>query len=95
MTTEHSTQSPSRGGQHKPVLLTIDEAADRMGVGVRFMRRLIEEGRIPVLKLGERKTRLDEADIDAYIERARIEPDGWGPHRQPRRQLPHPGPTAA
>ena len=36
-------------------LLTVDEAADRLGTPTRFVRRLIAERRIAFVRLGERK----------------------------------------
>ena len=97
MTSEQSPHPQARSGRRKPILLTIEEAAERMGVGVRFMRRLIDERRIPVVKLGERKTRLDEDDVDAFIAAARVEPPEWGPHRKARGSMPatHPAPRPA
>lgn len=53
-------------------LLTVIEAADRMGVGERFVRRLVTERRIPYSKLGKH-VRISEADIEAYLEAARVE----------------------
>lgn len=48
------------------------ETAERMGVGERMIRRLVEERRIPYSKIGKH-IRIAEADIDAYLEAARVE----------------------
>jgi excisionase family DNA binding protein len=48
------------------MLLTVDQAAERLGTGVRFIRRLRTEGRIPVVKLGKH-IRIDSDDLDAYV----------------------------
>jgi excisionase family DNA binding protein len=53
-------------------LLTVNETADRMGVSERMIRRLIEERRIAYSKIGKH-IRIAEADIDAYLEAARVE----------------------
>jgi excisionase family DNA binding protein len=45
-------------------LLTMDEAADRLGTSVRFVRRLILERRIAYTKLG-RHVRIAPRDLDA------------------------------
>jgi len=52
-------------------LLTIREAAERLGTTVRFPRRLVEERRIPFHKLG-RHVRIDELDLAAYIAANRV-----------------------
>ena len=48
------------------MLLTVEQAADRLGTTVRFIRRLRAERRIAVVKLGKH-IRIDSADLDAYI----------------------------
>ena len=53
-------------------LLTVEEAADRLGTSVRFVRRLIFERRIAFVKVG-RHVRIAAADLDAYIRGARVE----------------------
>jgi excisionase family DNA binding protein len=53
-------------------LLTVDDAADRLGTSVRFVRRLIFERRIAFVKVG-RHVRIATADLDAYIRTGRVE----------------------
>lgn len=53
--------------------LTVAEAADRMNVPERFIRRLIDERRIAFHRVG-RHVRLKQADLDAFFEAGRIEP---------------------
>lgn len=53
--------------------MTIGEAAVRMKMSVRHVRRLVAERRIAFHKLG-RAVRLDAADVQAYIEAGRVEP---------------------
>ena len=53
-------------------LLTVDEAAERLGTSVRFIRRLIAERRIPYTKLG-RHVRIAAGDLDAFVASGRVE----------------------
>jgi len=59
------------------VLLTVDQAAERLGTTSRFVRRLRTERRIPVIKLGGH-LRIDSDDLDAFIAASRQEPDHAG-----------------
>jgi excisionase family DNA binding protein len=54
------------------MLLTVDQAADRLGTTPRFIRRLRTERRIAVVKLGKH-IRIDSHDLDAYITASRQE----------------------
>ena len=60
------------------MLLTVDQAAERLGTTTRFIRRLRSERRIAVVKLGSH-IRIDSADLDAYITANRQEPDALSP----------------
>jgi excisionase family DNA binding protein len=53
-------------------LLSPQEAADKLGTSLRFVRRLIFERRIPYTKLG-RHVRIVASDLDAFIAAGRIE----------------------
>ena len=53
-------------------LLTVEEAADRLGTTTRFVRRLIAERRIAYVKIG-RHVRLDPTDVEAFIAASRVE----------------------
>ena len=53
-------------------LLTVDEAAERLGTSTRFVRRLIFERRIAFVKVG-RHVRITPSDLDAYIATGRID----------------------
>jgi excisionase family DNA binding protein len=53
-------------------LLSVEQAAERLGTSVRFVRRLIAERRIAYVKVG-RHVRLDPADVEAFITASRIE----------------------
>ena len=63
------------------MLLTVDQAADRLGTTPRFIRRLRTERRIPVVKLGKH-IRIDSNDLDAYITASRQEADGTALRRR-------------
>jgi excisionase family DNA binding protein len=54
-------------------LLTVDQAAEYLGVKPRFIRRLVAEKRIPYVKLGSH-LRLDDNDLDAFVEAGRVCP---------------------
>ena len=53
------------------VLLDITQLAERLGVSERFVRRLVEERRIPFLKIGK-YVRFDPDDVDRWIAHQRI-----------------------
>ena len=53
-------------------LLTPQEAADRLGTSLRFVRRLIFERRIPFIRVG-RHVRIAAIDLDAFIAAGRVE----------------------
>ena len=53
-------------------LLTVEQAAERLGTTTRFIRRLRTERRIPVVKLGKH-IRIDSDDLDAFIRDSRQE----------------------
>ena len=54
-------------------LLTVHQAAERLGTSVRFPRRLIAERRITFVRVG-RHVRIPEAAIDALIASGTVEP---------------------
>ncbi|MDN3294373.1 helix-turn-helix domain-containing protein [Streptomyces ficellus] len=54
-------------------LLTVDQAAERLGTTDRFPRRLIAERRIAFVKVG-RHVRIPERVLDAYIENNTVQP---------------------
>ncbi len=49
------------------------EACERLGVTLRTLYRFIDEGRLTAYKMG-RVIRLQDSDIDGFIERMRIAP---------------------
>ena len=53
--------------------MSTGEAARRLGVTVRTLYRLIDEGEVPAYKFG-RVIRLQEHEVDDFIAHSRIEP---------------------
>ena len=53
-------------------LLTVEEAADRLGTSARFVRLLIAERRIAYIKVG-RHVRITEADLAGFVTASRVE----------------------
>jgi excisionase family DNA binding protein len=56
-------------------LLTPEEAAERLGTSLRFVRRLLFERRIAYRKLG-RYVRFHPGDVEEYIAANRVEVAG-------------------
>jgi excisionase family DNA binding protein len=54
-----------------PPLLDVAALATRLGVKVRFVRRLVDERRIPYLKVG-RLVRFDPLEVERWIGAARV-----------------------
>ena len=50
----------------RPALVNIEQVAERLGVSVRHMRRLIAERRIPYVKWGH-LLRFDPDEVDRWI----------------------------
>ena len=55
-------------------LLTVEQAADYLRTGERFIRRLIAEHRISYVKIGK-FVRLQRSTLDAFIEAGRVPSD--------------------
>jgi excisionase family DNA binding protein len=56
-----------------PVLLTVEQAAERLATRPRFIRRLIAERRIEFHKVG-RHVRISEQALAKFIENGRVVP---------------------
>jgi len=67
----------SATAQHtlNPRMLTCLEAADKMGVSERFIRRLVHERRLTFVKVGAH-VRIRSDDIEAFLEAGRVEAIG-------------------
>jgi excisionase family DNA binding protein len=53
-------------------LLSIEQAAERLGTSARFVRRLVFQRRIVYVKLG-RHVRITARDLDAFIAASRVD----------------------
>jgi excisionase family DNA binding protein len=67
--------SVGRGDPELDTLLSIEQAAERLGTSVRFVRRLIAERRIAYVKLG-RHVRIAERDLINFVVTGRVEAGG-------------------
>lgn len=56
----------------KESLLDVHEAAIRLGCDERFIRRLVQERRIPFFKVGGSKIRFSLQDIESWLEGQRV-----------------------
>jgi len=71
----------STGGQNRPSAetrqiigerkLTIPEAAKVMGIGTTSLRRIIADGRLPVLRV-LKKTLILESDVEMFLQESRV-----------------------
>ena len=66
------------------VLLTVDQAAERLATKPRFIRRLIAEKRITYLKLGGH-VRIEDTVLDAFIRAGRVDAAAPLPRHRSRR----------
>lgn len=64
--TMSESSGQSRGGTVLRELVDIGWVANRLGVSVRHVRRLVQEGRIPFIKWGH-LLRFDPVDIEEWI----------------------------
>jgi excisionase family DNA binding protein len=64
--------SDDKGGRPSEALTT-EEAAQRVGVSTRTMRRLVSEREIRFMRIG-RLVRLQAGDIDAFMAGCVVEP---------------------
>lgn len=55
-------------------LLTLEQAADRLGTGVRFTRRLIAERRIKFVHIG-RHVRIPASALDDLVAQGTVDPE--------------------
>ena len=72
---ERSFARTWKGGRAMRRLLTVEEAAEYSGLSVRYLRRLIFERRVAYHK-DKRRVWLAQADLDAYMNSLRVEPQG-------------------
>ena len=66
------SDSNESSSQRDLQLLDVAEVADRLGVSPRFIRRLVNERRIPYCKLGK-FVRFDAAEVAEWVEKMRMD----------------------
>jgi excisionase family DNA binding protein len=75
--TTRGGSSPSQRPPGSSRLLTVDQAAERLNVSSAYVRRrLIFERRLPYVKIG-RHVRIDEVDLEDFIDQGRVTPPGY------------------
>jgi excisionase family DNA binding protein len=62
---------PRTNGSMSDALLDVDGLAAKLGVTVRFVRRLVEERRVPYLKIG-RLVRFDPIEVEHWVSASRV-----------------------
>ncbi len=72
------------GDRNEILWMSTQEAARRLGITARTLYRFIDEGSLAAYKMG-RVLRLKRADVDEFIERARVQP-GTLEHLYPERK---------
>lgn len=70
---DDGTDSGRDDGRDAPRWLSSAEAAKRLGVTPRTLYRLVDEAGLPAYRVG-RVIRLQEHEVDAFIESCRIRP---------------------
>jgi excisionase family DNA binding protein len=64
--------SVGRGDPELDTLLSVEQAAERLGTSPRFVRRLVFERRIAYVKLG-RHVRIAEHDLINFVATGRVQ----------------------
>lgn len=59
--------------ERRSSLIDIEQAATRLGVSPRFVRRLVSERRVAFFKVGK-FIRFDPTELDAWLNDCRVEP---------------------
>ncbi|WP_368956972.1 excisionase family DNA-binding protein [Parafrankia soli] len=76
-TSHHQPSTRPAAGAAPPTpvgeILTVEQAADRMNMSVRYVRRLVADRRIAFHRIG-RSIRLMATDVDAHVAAGRVEP---------------------
>lgn len=63
--------------------LTMEQAAEKLGISVRGLRRLVKSGAIPQRRPSPGRVAIDLADVEAYWER--VKTGGTQQQQEPRR----------
>jgi excisionase family DNA binding protein len=70
----------------QPVLYTVEEAAEMLGVTVDFIRRRYQKGEIPHVRIG-RYVKFSQANIDAIVDQFTVQPSAAPTPRRRRRRM--------
>lgn len=62
-----TVKPPAETEDAPPALIRLEETARRLGVSMTTVRRLIEAGELPAVRVG-RVYRMDPRDLDAFIQ---------------------------
>jgi excisionase family DNA binding protein len=66
-------ESAKESGAGGPIgLLDVAALADRLGVGERLIRRLVDQRRIPFHKIGK-YVRFDPEDVSQWVDRCKVD----------------------
>ena len=52
--------------------LTVREAAERLAVDPKTIRRLVQNGELRAVRVGSRSVRIPASDIDAFLTRSEV-----------------------
>ena len=66
-------KTPPKGRENGGQLMDIPSAAVRLDCSERYVRRLVQERRIPFIRLGGTKIRFLLVDLDRWVESQRVE----------------------
>lgn len=66
------------------LLLTFDETADLLGVGVNTVRNLVNAGQLVAVPVGRRYRRITRAEVERYVTNLDRASYGLQPVRPPR-----------
>ena len=58
------TKAANPRGQHRPQLISMTEAAARLDISTRTLRRYIAAGRLTAYRIGPRLIKIDAAELD-------------------------------
>lgn len=69
---EHEGDATTETRAATTALIDVNETARRLGVTTRFVRRLVDERRIPFHKIGK-YVRFDQTDVNDFAAKSRVE----------------------
>lgn len=76
--TDPTVQGPRPKLRRAPQLLTVRDAAIRLSVSTKSIRRWIEAGELPAVRLG-RAVRIEEAAMADFVDGRRMEVESYVP----------------